>query len=141
MYVDALYNKSKDIVYVVERNVDGERIYKEYPADYTFYYDDPRGEYTTLLGTKVSRVSPKSNKEFLKEKSIHGNKRLWESDVNLAFRCLSAHYLNAENPKLHTAFFDIETDFHKELGYAEPEDPFNPITAIVTGKQIGRAHV
>lgn len=130
MYVDALYNKNKDIVYVVERSIDGERIYKEYPADYTFYYDDTRGEYTTLLGTKVSKVTPKSNKEFLKEKSIHGNKRLWESDVNLAFRCLSTHYLNSENPKLHTAFFDIETDFHKELGYAEPEDPFNPITAI-----------
>jgi len=130
MYIDALYKKDKDVVYVVERNEKGERVYKEYPADYTFYYDDPNGEYTTLLGTKVSKVEPKTLKEFHQEKQIHGNKRLWESDANTTFRCLSQHYLNAESPKLHIAFFDIETDFHRELGYADPIDPFNPITAI-----------
>ena len=38
--------------------------------------------------------------------------------------------MGAESPKLHTAFFDIETDFDPERGFSKPDDPFNPITAI-----------
>ena len=35
-----------------------------------------------------------------------------------------------KTPELHIAFFDIETDFNKDMGFAPPEDPFNPVTAI-----------
>ena len=31
---------------------------------------------------------------------------------------------------LNTAFFDIETDFDASRGFADPSDPFMPITAI-----------
>lgn len=126
-YIDAI--KSGDFIHVVERN-NGNRIYKEYPTNYTFYYDDPRGKYTTIYGTKVSRVTPATKKEFDSEVKMHRGKRLWESDVNLVFRCLSENYADAESPKLHTAIFDIEVDFDKERGYSEIDDPFNAITAI-----------
>jgi DNA polymerase elongation subunit (family B) len=108
----------------------GERIYKEYPANYIFYYDDPRGKFRTVYGTPVSRFSSRSNKEFQKELRINSNKRVWESDINPVFRCLEEHYLGSTSPKLHTAFFDIEVDFDPERGFSKPEDPFNPITAI-----------
>jgi DNA polymerase elongation subunit (family B) len=113
----------------VERT-NGQRVYKEYPANYILYYDDPRGKYRTVYGTSVSRFSSRSNKEFQKELRINSNKRLWESDINPVFRCLEENYLGTTSPKLHTAFFDIEVDFDPVRGFSKPEDPFNPITAI-----------
>jgi DNA polymerase elongation subunit (family B) len=128
-YVDALYDRNQDRIHIVER-IQGDRVYREYPANYIFYYDDPRGKFRTVYGTPVSRFSARSNKEFQKELRINSNKRLWESDINPVFRCLEEHYLGATSPKLHTAFFDIEVDFDPERGFSKPEDPFNPITAI-----------
>jgi DNA polymerase elongation subunit (family B) len=114
---------------VVER-IDGQRVYKEYPANYTFYYDDPRGKFRTIYGTPVSRFSTRNSKEYHKELRINSNKRLWESDINPIFRCLEDNYIGATSPKLQTAFFDIEVDFDPLRGYSKPEDPFNPITAF-----------
>jgi DNA polymerase elongation subunit (family B) len=128
-YVDALYDRAKDRIHVVER-VNGQRVYRDYPADYIFYYDDPRGKFRTIYGTPVNRFSTRNNKEYQKELRINSNKRLWESDINPIFRCLETNYLGATSPKLQTAFWDIEVDFDPVKGYSRPEDPFNPITAI-----------
>jgi len=128
-YIDALFDRDKDRIHIVER-VNGERVYKEYPANYVFYYDDPRGKFKTIYGTPVNKFSTRNSKEFHKELRVNSNKRLWESDINPIFRCLEEHYLGAESPKLHTCFFDIEVDFDPLRGYSKPDDPFNPITAI-----------
>ena len=128
-YVDALFERDKDRIHVVER-VDGQRVYREYPANYTFYYDDPRGKFRTIYGTPVSRFSTRNSKEYHKELRVNSNKKLWESDINPIFRCLEDNYLGATSPKLQTAFFDIEVDFDPLRGYSKPEDPFNPITAF-----------
>jgi DNA polymerase elongation subunit (family B) len=128
-YIDALFERDKDRIHVVER-VDGERVYKEYPANYVFYYDDPRGKFRTIYDTPVSRFSTRNGKEFHKEQRVNSGKRLWESDINPIFRCLEENYLGVASPKLQTAFFDIEVDFDPERGYSKPEDPFNPITSI-----------
>ena len=128
-YIDALYDRAKDRIHVVER-VGGERTYREYPANYVFYYDDPRGKFRTVYGTPVSRFNSRNNKEFQKELKLNSNKRLWESDINPIFRCLEENYLGATSPKLQTAFFDIEVAFDPVRGYSKPEDPFNAITAI-----------
>ena len=128
-YVDALYDRAKDRIHIVER-INGQREYREYPAVYTFYYDDPKGKFRTIYDTPVSRFSTRIGKEFHKELKIQNSKRLWESDINPVFRCLEENYLGATSPKLQTAFFDIEVDFDPTRGYSKPEDPFNPITAI-----------
>ncbi|CAB5215155.1 PolB DNA polymerase elongation subunit (family B) [uncultured Caudovirales phage] len=128
-YIDALFDRDKDRIHVVER-VKGERVYREYPANYVFYYDDPRGKFRTIYDTPVSRFSTKNGKEFHKEQRVNSGKRLWESDINPIFRCLEDNYLGANSPKLQTAFFDIEVDFDPLRGFSKPEDPFNPITAI-----------
>jgi DNA polymerase elongation subunit (family B) len=128
-YVDALFDRTKDRIYIVER-VNGQREYKEYPANYTFYYDDPRGKFRTIYDTPVSRFSTKIGKEFHKEVKINSGKRIWESDINPVFRCLEENYLGQKSPKLQTAFFDIEVDFDPVRGFSRPEDPFNPITAV-----------
>jgi len=130
MYVDAYFQRDADIIKVVERSTDGKRIFKEFPARYTFYYPDQRGKFTSIYGDTLTRVVCKNSKDFRKELAIHSNKRIFESDINPIFVTLSENYLGAESPKLNVAFFDIEVDFDPERGYASPDDPFMPITAI-----------
>ncbi len=128
-YIDALFDREHDRIHVVERR-NGVREYREYPANYIFYYDDPRGKFRSIYGNSVSRFSTRNNKEFRKEVRIHGGKQLYESDINPIFRCLEENYKDIDAPTLHTAFFDIEVAFDHERGFSPVEDPFNPITAI-----------
>ena len=128
-YIDALYDREHDRIHVVERR-NGVRVYREYPANYIFYYDDARGKFRSIYDTPVSRFSTRNNKEFRKEVRMHSGKQLYESDINPIFRCLEENYKDQDAPELYTAFFDIEVDFDKERGFSPVEDPFNPITAI-----------
>jgi DNA polymerase elongation subunit (family B) len=129
-YVDAIHNRDNDRIFVVERGSDGKRHFNEFPANYVFYYPDNKGKYRSIYGDPVSRFSTRKRQEFEKEKRIHSNKTLFESDVNVVFRCLSENYLKVDAPKLHTCFFDIEVDFDPVKGFSPTTDPFNPVTAI-----------
>ena len=128
-YVDAVFDRDQDIIRVVERK-DGKRQFHEYPVKYTFYYKDPKGKHKSIYGDPLTRVVSKNTKDFRKEVAINKNKELFESDVNPIFQCLSENYLNQDAPKLNIAFFDIETDFDPEKGFADPSDPFMPMTSI-----------
>ena len=134
MYLDAFFDRDADVIRIVERR-DGERKFIEYPVKYTFYYEDPKGKYTSIYGDPLSRIVCKNTKEYRKELAINKNKRLFESDINPIFQCLSENYINVDAPKLNVAFFDIETDFDPERGFAPPSDPFMPITAITVHLQ------
>jgi DNA polymerase elongation subunit (family B) len=134
-YVDAWFDRDNDVVKVVERNKDGKREFRDIPARYSFYYDDAKGKHQSIHGTPVSKVVCKTQKDFRKEMAIHSNKKLYEADINQVFVCLSENYINAEPPKLHVAWFDIEVDFDPERGYASPDDAFMPITAIAVHLQ------
>jgi len=128
-YIDALFDREHDRIHVVER-VNGQRVYKEFSAEYRFYYDDPRGKFQSIYGTPVARFSTRNNKEFRKEVRVHSHKPIYESDINPIFRCLEENYKDQDAPELHTAFFDIEVAFDKDRGFSPVSDPFNPITAI-----------
>ena len=133
-YIDAIIDRDTDRIHVVERG-NGKRLYNEYPASYVFYYDDPRGKHRTIYDTPVTRFATRSSKEFRRELKMHEGKRLWESDINPVFRCLSEHYLNADAPKMQVAFVDIETDFDPKRGFSSPEEAFSKITAITVHLQ------
>ena len=133
-YVDAVFDRDQDIIKVVER-VDGKRKFHEYPVKYTFYYKDPKGKHKSIYGDPLTRIVSKNTKDFRKEVAINKGKELFESDINPIFQCLSENYLNKDAPKLNVAFFDIETDFDPERGFADPSDPFMPITAITVHLQ------
>jgi len=128
-YVDALFDRDHDMIKVVERK-DGKREFREYPTKYTFYYKDPKGKYKSVYGDPLSRIVCKNTKDFRKEVAINRDKTLFESDINPIFQCLSENYLNQDAPKLNIAFFDIETDFDPERGFADPSDPFMGITSV-----------
>lgn len=129
-YVDAIHSREEDRIYVVERSPAGKREYKEFPANYVFYYPDPKGKQRSIFNEPVSRFSTRKRTEFEKERRIHSGKKLYESDVNVIFRCLSENYLGIDAPKLNTCFFDIEVDFDPVKGFSPTSDPFNPVTAI-----------
>ena len=133
-YVDGYFDRDADIIRVVERR-DGKRHYQDYQAKYTFYYEDPKGKYKSIFGDPLIRVVCKNTKDFRKELAINKGKNMFESDINPIFQCLSENYLNQDAPKLNVAFFDIETDFDPERGFADPSDPFMPITAITVHLQ------
>ena len=107
-YIDAWMEREKDNVKVVER-VNGERVIKDLPCEYTFYYEDPRGRHTSIYGTSVSKITAHSGKIFRAEVAKRkGKVQLYESDVNHIFRTLEQHYKHQDGPKLNIAFFDIE---------------------------------
>jgi len=128
-YIDALFDREHDRIHVVERR-EGKRQYRVYPANYVFYYDDPRGKFQSIYGTPVSRFSTRNNKEFRKEVRAQSGRQIYESDINPIFRCFEENYKDQDAPTLHTAFFDIEVAFDPVRGFSPVEDPFNPITAI-----------
>jgi DNA polymerase elongation subunit (family B) len=131
MFVDAYHDKKTEVIHVVER-VDGQRILKEYPARYVLYYPDNKGKFTDISGNRVTRVMVSNAAAFDKERRIHNNKRLCESDYRPLNRCLEEQYGGQEAPNLHVAFFDIEVAYDKVKGFADPSDPFNNVTAITT---------
>jgi DNA polymerase elongation subunit (family B) len=134
-YIDAIWDRDKDVIRVVERDQTKGRIFQDYPARYILYYPDPKGKYRSIYGQSLSKVTARSWKEFQKEQRIYGSHKLYESDINPVFRCLEENYLGKESPKLNIAFFDIEVDFDPERGYASPDDAFMPITAIAVHLQ------
>lgn len=129
-----MFDRDNDVIRLVERK-DGKRIYQEYPVKYTFYYEDPKGKYKSVYGDPLSRIVCKNTKDYRKELAINRNKKLFESDINPIFQCLSENYENQSAPKLNVAFWDIETDFDPERGFAPTNDPFMPITAITVHLQ------
>ena len=128
-YVDARLDRAKDRIHVVHRK-NGLREYRDYAANYMFYFNDPRGKFRSIYGNPVSRFVSHNNKEFQRELRMQSKKNIYEGDINPIFRCLEENYKGLESPKLQTVFFDIEVDFDLERGFSRPEDPFNPITAI-----------
>jgi DNA polymerase elongation subunit (family B) len=128
-YVDAFLMQERDILHVVERR-DGQRIFKEFPVNYTAYYEDHNGRHDTIFGTRATQIVQRSKKKFNRELKLHGRKRIYEADMNWVFRTLEDNYLDAEVPKLNVCFFDIEVDFNPDKGFAPVTDPFSPITAI-----------
>jgi hypothetical protein len=87
-YIDALYKKDEDRIYVVERDPKKGRVFVEYDARYVFYYPDSRGKHRSMTGETLQKVTCSTHKEFIKEQRIRSNKQLHEHDINPVFRCL-----------------------------------------------------
>ena len=91
-YIDAHYYPDQEIVKVVER-VDGKRIFKEFPINYTAYYNDSKGKHETIFGTRASQIQERTRKRFNYELKLNKRSRIYESDFNQVFRVLGPLYL------------------------------------------------
>lgn len=115
-YISAALSQDRKTVTVWERQ--GEhRVTKEYPAPYYFYVTDPDGKYTTMYGTKASKLVCKNAWEFksAKEQCERDKIEMWESDIDPVLRVLASEYFNAPIPKLNITFWDIEVDYRTKV--------------------------
>jgi DNA polymerase elongation subunit (family B) len=129
MFVDAILDRKESLVKVVER-INKDRKYVEYPLEYSFYHPAKNGKFTSIFGDKLDKYIAKDNFDFKEKLQDFENERIFESDINPIFKCLEENYRGCDTPTLNIGFFDIETDFDPEKGYADPWDTFAPITAI-----------
>ena len=75
MYIDALIDRDKDVIHVVER-VDGKRVFREYPARYVFPITKTvRGKFESIFGDKLERVVTTSGKQFKKERKLYSSQK------------------------------------------------------------------
>ena len=130
-YVDAFLDKKKDTVHIAER-VNGQRILRDVPTSYVFYYEDATGTHRSIFGHVCKRATHRNSHKFyglLNDKRDAGY-RIFEPDIKPVFRALVDHYSGADTPILNLGFFDIEVGFDPVRGFAPSNNPFNPITAI-----------
>lgn len=138
-YIDALHDPRRNTVRVAERDEYGNRVLVDHPAEYVFYYSHPAGSSKSIYGDSCRKYSTNDGQKFKRELRKYQNDfdrngkpryKIFEADINPIFRCLADHYRGKDAPKLNLGFFDIETGFCKERGFAPASDPFNPVTAI-----------
>ena len=128
-YVDAFYDKKRDLVRVVER-VNGKRVTIDHRPEYNFYVSDPRGKQRSIYGDPVDEIRCKGLADFRKNVAMNRHNKLFESDIKPLNKTIAKHYENVDPPNLQTAFFDIEVDFDPERGYSSPEEAFMEITSV-----------
>lgn len=131
MYIDAIHDRASDRILLAER-IDGKRVLLSERPEYNLYHSNPTGSQRTIFGDCVSKQMFFDSKAFhrtIKQRSAKGD-TLFETDINPVFRYLANHYTGADTPVLHIGFFDIEVDFDAARGFAPPDDPFSPVTAI-----------
>jgi len=130
MYIDALYDRDKNQILVVERDKAGKRIFNTHTTKYAVYWPSNKGKVPDIYGTLCEKFTTNKLKEFTRELAMLPKNSLRESDINPIFRCLYDNYKNAASPELNVGFFDIEVDFDPLRGFSSPDDAFSPITAI-----------
>lgn len=128
-YVDAVWNKDKNTIDVVER-VAGTRKYKTWPTRFVLGWHSTKGRALSISKTPLDRFETHKWEEFQRELRQIPKEQQYESDVNPIFRCLYDNYKDTPTPKLNVAFFDLEVDFHPDRGFSGIEEAFNPITAV-----------
>ena len=128
-YINAI--KIKNDILVWERN-NGKREIVNYRAPYYFYTKSKTGEYTSMYGDKLERHDFATSREFTEARARFSGMgmELFESDIQPELKLLSEKYYNKTPPKLHISFYDIETDYDIDRGYATMENPYAPINAV-----------
>lgn len=130
MYIDAILDRKKDIVKIIER-INGKRIYKDVKPVHEFYASDSKGMYEAVTGDKCTKYTFNSDKEMRNAlKNMPSHVKIFESDINKVFKTLSKEYPKLEVPDPHVTFFDIEVDYDESKGYSQPKDALNRVTMI-----------
>lgn len=120
MYINTVTHGNT--VYVWERHPDGRRLVT-YPAPWDCYIEDPKGKFPTLKGIRASRFEFDSRAELMNAVRYARNagRQVHESDIPPDLKILSTNYYEAEVPKIHVSYYDIEVDY-KTASYG-PDHP------------------
>lgn len=127
-YISAQRSRNKVLVW--ERQDDGTRICRDYPAPFYCYTEDLDGEYTNIYGKSLVKHTYNSYRELKDAKrgfTIY-NKTVFESDINPEFKILSKYYYQHIPKELHITGYDIEVDYDENVGFPRPvlQEFFDP---------------
>lgn len=131
-YISASKSWESDSVVVWERQ-DGIRNTILFDSPYYFYVKDPDGEFTSMYGDKLTKLSFKNQEEF--DDNCLKFKIKFESDISLVDKVLMDNYYDVPPPNLNVAFLDIESDTLVDLGWSSVENPYAPVNAITIFKK------
>ncbi len=137
MYVDAYIDYETDEVVVIER-IDGERIVRREPVDYSFYVADRMGEFRSIYGEPLKKIHCDNRKQFHSVKKSFDGSSTYESDINRVHKFLSENYGEEDIPEPHIGYIDIEVAFTVENKYSDADHAENEIISVsVTDGQTG----
>lgn len=111
------------------------RVRREIDPEYFFYIPNRLGDFTSLTGEKLKKVTCHNQDEF--DQAVQANRLKFESDFDPLERAFQNHYAGKEAPELVTGFVDIEVDYDPAIGFAGPKNPYAIINAITMIKSTG----
>ena len=121
MYKSIFHDRRSGLIHLWTDESDN--LYDCFPYKKYAYRIDPKGQYVTMNGLKVSKVT-----DWSKEDEKDG--LVFEHDVQPEMRTLIDRYYESDDvSKDHTIlYFDIEVS--REKKYSKPDEAKNPITSI-----------
>ena len=132
-YIGIADDWDNDKILVWERVDHSTRHRMVYDPPRYFFIEDDDGDYLSMFGTKLKKLSFDSSTEFKEAKKLYTRK--YESDIQPVQRVLMDSYFNKPIPPLNFGFLDIEAEVIKGAGFSRPSDPFAPINAITLYRQ------
>lgn len=126
-YVGSYYDWDTDSVMVWERDESGRKVVAHHAPHY-FYVEDEEGDFTSIFGSKLKKLTFDSQDEMKQGARQYGKK--FESDIRPEAKILMNEYYGRPTPILNFAFIDIEVDYNSAIGFSSPENPYAPINAV-----------
>lgn len=126
-----------DEIITWERDEFGQRYPVRHAPLRYFFITDEEGDFTSMFGSKLKKLSFDIQEEFDLAKKLYPQK--FESDIGLPERILMDKYYGRPVPKLNFGFLDIEAEVIPGKGFSRPSEDqkvcFAPINAITVYKQ------
>jgi len=126
-YVGSYYDWDTDSVMVWERDEKGRKVVAHHAPHY-FFVEDEDGEYKSIFGSKLKKLTFDNQDEMRQAARLYGKK--FESDIRPEAKVLMNEYYGRPTPIVNYAFLDIEVDYNSALGFSSPENPYAPINAV-----------
>jgi len=132
-YRNAVYNSKKQAVDLFTWNEDGERIRVEVSHNPYLYVEDPRGEKTSIFGTKLRKKEFPTQYERNKFVNESGVRRVFENIGTVQQCLLDIFWQNNEDPnftknQLKITYVDIET--YSVDSFPNIDDPDHTVNVI-----------
>lgn len=139
-YISCAHDYAQDKILVWERPIlGGPRKVRMHKVPRYFYVPDAEGEFTTITGERVKKLSFDTEDEF--KTGVKNQRKRFESDIRPEARLLMDEYYGRPTPIIHHAFLDIEVDYSSKTGWSSPGNSYAAINAITiyqswTGKYL-----
>lgn len=132
MFSSVYFSRRSSKIHYWEYDEKGKKRYNSAPAPLYFYMKSEEGEYTSIYGDKLKKISFTEYEKYKNSREMFKNAghELFESDISIENRFILDHYSDKKMviPKYNIYFIDIEV--HSEEGFPVADKADHPITII-----------